>query len=80
MQTNFWLATPTGDVLPFGSAPSYGSINFALNQPIVGIAATPDNGGYWLATQNGGVYPFGDAVFKGSPQGKGVGRSIVGIS
>jgi len=32
----------------------------------VGMAATPDGGGYWLAGSNGGVYTFGDAQFHGS--------------
>ena len=34
--------------------------------PIVGIAATPDGGGYWLVSADGGVFSFGDAHFYGS--------------
>ena len=34
--------------------------------PIVGMAATPDGGGYWLVAGDGGVFTFGDAAFAGS--------------
>ncbi len=42
-----------------------------LNAPIVGIAATPDGGGYWLVASDGGVFSYGDAGFYGSPAGSG---------
>jgi hypothetical protein len=38
----------------------------------VGMAATPDGGGYWLVQGNGGVYSFGNARFFGSLPGVGV--------
>ena len=38
----------------------------ALNQPIVGMAATPDGKGYWLVATDGGIFAFGDAGFYGS--------------
>jgi hypothetical protein len=38
----------------------------------VGMARTPDGGGYWLAQTGGGVYAFGDAAFYGSLQSIGV--------
>ena len=38
--------------------------------PIAGIAATADGGGYWLAASDGGVFAFGDARFFGSMGGK----------
>ena len=38
----------------------------ALNQPIVGMAATPDGGGYWLVASDGGIFSYGDARFFGS--------------
>ena len=31
----------------------------------VGIASTPDGGGYWIAYSNGAVFPHGDAEFYG---------------
>jgi hypothetical protein len=37
-----------------------------LNQPIVGIAGTPDGKGYWLVAADGGVFAFGSAGFFGS--------------
>ena len=43
-----------------------GSLSAPLNAPIVGIAATPDGGGYWLVAADGGVFSFGDAHFYGS--------------
>ena len=39
-----------------------------LNQPIVGMARTPDGGGYWLVAQDAGVFTYGDAQFSGSAQ------------
>ncbi|MHB1534133.1 MAG: hypothetical protein ACYC1D_05885 [Acidimicrobiales bacterium] len=47
----------------FGSLPGLG---IAPAAPIVGIAATPDGGGYWLLGADGGVFSFGDARFQGS--------------
>ena len=40
-----------------------------LNQPIVGMAATADGGGYWLVAADGGIFAFGDAGFHGSMGG-----------
>jgi hypothetical protein len=34
---------------------------------IVGIALTPDDGGYWMAGTDGHVYGFGDAHVWGEP-------------
>jgi hypothetical protein len=39
-----------------------------LNQPVVGMAATPDGGGYWLVASDAGIFTFGDAQFSGSAQ------------
>ena len=41
-----------------------------LNQPIVGMAATPTGNGYWLVASDGGIFTFGDATFYGSMGGK----------
>ena len=48
----------------------------------VGMAATPDSGGYWLAQRGGGVWSFGDAAYRGSLPGLGVTPSspVVGIA
>jgi len=65
-----WEVTSSGVVIPFGGAPSYGSIQTLgiahLFAPIVGIAPTPDGQGYWLVGADGGVFTFGDAGFYGN--------------
>jgi len=53
--------------LAFGAAGFYGSMGGQrLNQPIVGMAATPDGHGYWLVAADGGIFSFGDAAYHGS--------------
>jgi len=47
-----------------------------LTGRVVGIAATPDGGGYWLADAVGGVEPFGDAVFYGAMAGHALNQPI----
>ncbi|MGH9030425.1 MAG: hypothetical protein ACRDV4_12525 [Acidimicrobiales bacterium] len=44
---------------------------------IVGIATTPDGGGYWLVGSDGGVFSFGDAKFFGSMGGKKLNAPVV---
>ena len=51
-----------------------------LNKPIVGMAATPDGGGYWLVASDGGIFAFGDAGFHGSTGSKELPSAIVGIA
>jgi hypothetical protein len=51
-----------GGVFSFGDAPFFGSLGGqALAAPVVGIAPTPDGGGYWEVEANGQVSNFGDA-------------------
>ena len=51
-----------GGVFTYGDAKFYGSTGaIHLNQPIVGMAATPDGQGYWLVASDGGIFTFGDA-------------------
>jgi len=33
---------------------------------VVGMAGSPDGGGYWLVASDGGIFNFGDAAFYGS--------------
>src|ERR1700733_160146 len=77
--TSFWLAQPDGAVLPVGNAPNLGSTP-PLNQPVVGTASTPDDGGYWLVASDGGVFTFGDAGFYGSEGGQHLNQPVVGIA
>ena len=51
-----------------------------LNQPIVGMAATPDGIGYWLVAADGGIFSFGTAHFHGSTGGIRLNRPIVGMA
>ena len=51
-----------------------------LNQPIVGMAATPDGAGYWLVTKDGGIFSFGDARFYGSTGGMHRKQRVVGMA
>jgi hypothetical protein len=51
-----------GGIFSFGDAQFYGSTGaIRLTKPIVGIAPTPDGGGYWLVAPDGSVFSFGDA-------------------
>jgi hypothetical protein len=51
-----------------------------LNEPIVGMAATPDGRGYYLVASDGGIFAFGDAGFVGSTGGLQLNRAIVGMA
>jgi SpoIID/LytB domain protein len=51
-----------------------------LGAAAVGVAATPDGGGYWMAAANGAVDGFGDAAFFGSAEGLALVRPIVGMA
>src|ERR1019366_429860 len=59
----------------------YGSEGGApLNQPVVGMATTPGEGGYWLVARDGGVFNFGNAGFYGSMGGQPLNAPMVGIA
>ena len=51
-----------------------------LNQPIVGMASTPDGQGYWLVATDGGIFAFGDARFYGSTGAIHLNQPIVGMA
>ena len=72
---------PTAASSPSVAAGFFGSMGGAhLNAPIVGMAATPDGGGYWEVAADGGIFSFGDARFFGSMGGRHLNSPIVGIS
>ncbi len=79
--TSYWVASSDGNVVPFGDAPSCGSLaGQPLAKPIVGIAGTTGRG-YWLAASDGGVFAFGpNAKFHGSMGGKPLAKPVVGIA
>ena len=69
-----------GGVFRFGDARFLGSTGAVrLNQPVVGMAATPSGRGYWLVASDGGVFPFGDAHFLGSGGGEGLPAPALGL-
>ena len=79
--TGYWLVASDGGVFAYGSAGFFGSTgDIALNQPIVGMAQTPDDGGYWLVAADGGVFSFGDAAFYGSTGNIALNQPIVGMA
>jgi hypothetical protein len=51
-----------------------------LNRPIVGMASTPDGGGYWLVASDGGIFTYGDARFYGSAGAIRLNTPIVGMA
>jgi len=53
---------------------------FPLNQPVVGMAQTPDGGGYWMVASDGGIFSFGDAQFYGSTGAITLNKPIVGMA
>jgi ribosomal protein L24E len=55
-------------------------VNGAPNRPIVGIAATPDGGGYDLVASDGGIFTFGDAAFHGSTGALELNKPVVGMA
>ena len=75
------LAAQDGGVFNYGTAEFEQSMGGQhLNSPVVGIAATPDGGGYWLVASDGGVFSFGDAHFYGSMGGQHLNTPVVGIA
>src|SRR5581483_1538331 len=47
--SGYWLVGTDGGIFNYGSAGFFGSTGaIPLNQPIVGMAATPDGRGYWM--------------------------------
>jgi hypothetical protein len=78
--SGYRLAAADGGVFSF-CEPFYGSMGGThLNQPIVGMAATPDGGGYWLVASDGGIFSFGDATFHGSTGNIHLNQPIVGMA
>ena len=77
----YWMVASDGGIFSFGGASFYGSTgNIKLNQPIVGIAATPSGKGYWMVATDGGIFSFGDAQFFGSTGNVKLNKPIVGMA
>lgn len=79
--TGYWIAYANGAVEARGQAIALGDMSkFALNKPIVAIAATPSGRGFWLAASDGGLFSFGDARFFGSMGGTRLNSPIVAMT
>jgi hypothetical protein len=77
----YWLVASDGGIFNYGDAGFYGSTGgIHLNEPIVGMAATPDGGGYWLVASDGGIFNYGDAGFYGSTGSIHLNKPIVGLA
>jgi CSLREA domain-containing protein len=77
----YWLVASDGGIFSFGSAGFHGSAGaIALNQPIVGMEATPSGNGYWFVASDGGVFSYGDAQFYGSTGAIVLNQPIVGMA
>jgi hypothetical protein len=72
-------ADPSGGYASSSGGPSTITVGPSL-YPVVGIASTPDGGGYWIARSDGAVSAFGDAVDDGSMFGVPLNKPIVGIA
>jgi hypothetical protein len=76
-----WEVAADGGVFALDGAPFFGSLGgVSLNAPVVGMASTPDGGGYWLVAADGGVFAFGDAAFHGSMGGRPLNAPVVGMA
>ena len=79
--SGYWEVASDGGIFSFGTATFDGSTgNIRLNQPVVGMAATPDGKGYWLVASDGGIFSFGDAGFYGSMGGTVLNKPVVAMA
>jgi hypothetical protein len=79
--SGYWLVGTDGGIFSYGQAKFLGSTGaMKLNQPIVGMASTPDGRGYWMVASDGGIFSYGTAGFYGSMGGKPLNQPIVGIA
>ncbi len=52
----------------------------ALNQPVVAMTGSPDDGGYWLVAADGGLFALGEASLAGSMGGLPLDPPIVAMA
>ena len=71
---------PANSVVAFGSTGIGNNVLDNPAAPVVGMAATPDGGGYWLVGSDGGIFSFGDATFYGSTGGLNLNAAVVGMA
>ncbi|MHB8439646.1 MAG: glycoside hydrolase family 25 domain-containing protein [Acidimicrobiales bacterium] len=77
----YYTVASDGGVFAFGGLPFEGSMGGKhLNEPMVGIASTPDAKGYWTVASDGGIFAFGDARFQGSMGGQHLNAPVVAMA
>jgi len=77
----YWVVASDGGIFAFGAARFFGSMGARkLNQPVLGMAATPTGSGYWLVAADGGIFSFGDARFWGSTGGMKINQPVVAMA
>jgi len=77
----YWEVASDGGIFTYGGLAFYGSTgNLHLNNPVVGMASTPDGKGYWLVASDGGVFAYGDAAFYGSTGNLHLNNPVVGVA
>ncbi len=77
----YWLGASDGGIFNYGNTRFFGSRGGKpLNDPVVGMAMTPDKQGYWLVASDGGIFSYGDATFFGSRGGQPLNKPIVGMA
>ena len=54
--------------------------NIRLNQPIVGMSASPDGAGYRFVASDGGVFCYGSSLFFGSTGNMVLNKPVVGMA
>jgi ribosomal protein L24E len=83
-QHGYYLFGQAGEIAGFGNDNYLDYLNGAqyynLNAPIVGMAPTPDGGGYWMTGMDGGVFSSGDAGFYGSTGNLHLNKPVVGMA
>jgi hypothetical protein len=76
----YYLVAADGGIFAY-QAPYLGSMGGSpINQPMVGMAATPSGKGYWTVAADGGIFCFGDAQFYGSMGGTRINKPMVGMA
>jgi N-acetylmuramoyl-L-alanine amidase len=71
---------PPDSVAPFGTTAVGANAVSHPAAPIVGMASTPNGGGYWMVGSDGGVFSYGDAKFYGSEGGAHLNAPVVGMA
>ncbi len=70
-----------GGIFSYGDAGFAGSAgSLDLNAPVVGMAPTPNGGGYWLVARDGGIFTYGDAAFDGSAGALDLDAPVTGMA